>query len=142
MTICTAYDTLGEPGLRTSLVQTGSKLIFLDPHLIPVLSKTLKEAKEVKTVVYNTEQKANQAQIDQLKKDFPYLTVMSFDELQKLGEENPAKAVPPQPEDLACVMYTSGSTGIPKGVPLKHKAVIAAGKVSLDTTEHHLLTMR
>ena len=51
---------------------------------------------------------------------------MSFEELRKLGEENTVDPVPPKPEDLCCIMYTSGSTGPPKGVPLTHGNVIAA----------------
>lgn len=50
----------------------------------------------------------------------------SFEELRHLGEKNPVDPVHPSPEDLCCIMYTSGSTDVPKGVPIKHKAVIAA----------------
>lgn len=128
MPIVTAYDTLGEDGLKHSLVATGAKLIFLDPHLLPILTNPLKEATEIKYVVWNSQNEVKQENVDALKKAHPHITILSFEELRKLGEDNPVEAVPPTREDLACIMYTSGSTGPPKGVPLKHKAVIAAGK--------------
>jgi len=131
MPIVTAYDTLGEDGLKHSLVATGAKLIFLDPHLLPILTNPLKEATEVKTVVWNSQNDVKQENVDALKAAHPHLTILSFEELRKLGEDNPVDAVPPTREDLACIMYTSGSTGPPKGVPLKHKAVIAAGEFDL-----------
>lgn len=126
MVIVTAYDTLGEEGLKHSLVQTASRAIFLDPILIPSLISVLPDVKSIQYVVYNTDQEPKQADLDKLKTDFPHLTVLSIEDLRKLGEENPVAAVPPSPEDLCCIMYTSGSTGPPKGVPLTHKNVIAA----------------
>lgn len=128
MPIVTAYDTLGEEGLRHSLVQTQSKAIFLDPTLIPTLSNCLKDAKTIQTVIYNTDSDVKKEHLEKLKSDFSHLTVVSIDELKKAGEESPVDPVPPNPEDLCCVMYTSGSTGPPKGVLLKHKAVVAASK--------------
>ena len=127
MPIVTAYDTLGEEGLKHSLVQTKAKAIFLDPHLLPTLINPLKEATEIKYVIWNSQSEVKQENIDNLKKAHDRLTILSFEELRKLGESNPADVVPPKPEDLCCIMYTSGSTGPPKGVPLKHKAVIASG---------------
>jgi len=38
-------------------------------------------------------------------------TLYSFDELMKLGAEKPAKPVPPKPDDISTIMYTSGTTG-------------------------------
>lgn len=128
MPIVTAYDTLGEKGLEVSLVATGAKAIFLDPHLIPTLANPLKKATEIKYVIWNSEHKVDQAHVDALKKEHDYLTIMSFEEVRKLGEENMVDPVPPKPEDLCCIMYTSGSTGTPKGVPLKHSNVMASSK--------------
>lgn len=71
---------------------------------------------------------ANKEDLDNLRANFDYLTVLSIEELRKLGEENPVDPVPPTPEDLCCIMYTSGTTGPPKGVPLTQKNVIAASK--------------
>lgn len=126
MPIVTAYDTLGEEGLRHSMVATKAKLIFLDPHLLPTLTNVLKDATEVRHVVWNSQNKVKQEHIDKLTAAYPNVKVISFDDLKKLGEENPSEPVPPQADDLCCIMYTSGSTGTPKGVPLKHSNVVAA----------------
>lgn len=134
MPIVTAYDTLGQSGLTHSLVQTESKAIFLDPHLLPQLMNPLKEATEIRYVIYNSEGTVEQDHIDALKSRFEKLRILSFDELFKLGEENPVEPNPAGPEDLCGIMYTSGSTGTPKGVPLLHKNVIAAGTVPINLT--------
>lgn len=41
-------------------------------------------------------------------------TVTSFPDVEKLGRENPADADLPLSTDIAVIMYTSGSTGLPK----------------------------
>ncbi|ORY65261.1 uncharacterized protein BCR38DRAFT_340991 [Pseudomassariella vexata] len=126
MPIVTAYDTLGQEGLRHSMVATEAKAIFLDPHLLPTLSNVLKDATAVRYVIWNNQNQVKQEHIDSLKKNYSHITVLSFQELEQLGEDNPFDPVPPTPEDLCCIMYTSGSTGTPKGVPLRHSNVIAA----------------
>lgn len=108
------------------MLQTHAKVIYLDPHLLTKLINPLKEAKDIQHVIYNTEGEVKQEDIEKLKQAHPHLTVRSFEELRKLGEENLVDTVPPKPEDLCCIMYTSGSTGTPKGVLLKHKNVVAA----------------
>lgn len=133
LTFVTAYDSLGEEGLKHSLLQTESEAIFLDPQLIPSLKNVLPDVKSIKHVIYNTDTEAKKEHLDQLKAEFDYLTIISIEELRKMGEENPVDAVPPDPEELCCIMYTSGSTGPPKGVSLSHKNVIAAGKPNIST---------
>lgn len=50
---------------------------------------------------------------------------MSFGEFLDRGSKLAIDPVPPTTDDLACIMYTSGSTGLPKGVLLKHKNIVA-----------------
>lgn len=128
MTIVTAYDTLGESGVEHSLVQSKANAIFVDPHLLETVTKPLKSASSVKTLIYNnaTHQPVPQSQIDDFKSAHPELTILSFDELRALGEENPVEPVLPAPQETFCIMYTSGSTGPPKGVPVSHAGFVAA----------------
>ena len=37
--------------------------------------------------------------------------VHAFADFEKLGASKPSDATPPKPEDPACIMYTSGTTG-------------------------------
>lgn len=123
--IVTAYATLGEEGLIHSLTETDAKAIFLDPQLISSLLVPLKTSQTVKFVIYHGE--PSEAQLEQLKATHEHLTILSYDSLLELGKQNPVEPCPPSPSDLACIMYTSGSMGRPKGVLLTHRNVIAAG---------------
>lgn len=134
MPIVTAYDTLGEEGLKHSLLATHAKAMFLDPHLLTRLINPLKEAKDIQNVIYNDDEAPSskmapeelKANVKKLQDAHPHLNILSFSELIKKGEENPVDTVPPKADDLCCIMFTSGSTGTPKGVLLTHKNVVAA----------------
>ncbi|ORY46054.1 long-chain-fatty-acid-CoA ligase [Rhizoclosmatium globosum] len=104
LTITTAYATLGEEGLLYSLQEC----------------EIAKSCPLVKNVIYNG---AGDAAV--LESLATQVKVLSLDELKALGEATPFEPVPPTAEDLACIMYTSGSTGPPKGVMLTHGNIVA-----------------
>ncbi|KAK9481163.1 eukaryotic long-chain fatty acid CoA synthetase (LC-FACS) [Lipomyces japonicus] len=122
--IATAYDTLGEEGLTHSLVQTEANAIYVDASLLHTLIRPLACASALTFIIYRDE--ADQTIVDKIKAAKPDVTVLSIEDLFKLGTDHPAEPNPPSPDDVSCIMYTSGSTGPPKGVVLRHRNVIAA----------------
>jgi acyl-CoA synthetase (AMP-forming)/AMP-acid ligase II len=53
------------------------------------------------------------------------------------AENPPVEVTMPTPEDTALLLYTSGSTGLPKGAMISHRAVVNGGR---NVTEGHQLT--
>ncbi|KAF6815010.1 long-chain-fatty-acid-CoA ligase [Colletotrichum plurivorum] len=144
----TAYEALGPTGLEHSLESTGAKAIFVDRHLCEKVTSVLtsKALPNVGLVVYNDQQdgvgpaeREWTAGLFKLSDTRPGLRVVGFGELLETGRQGAVEPSPPVPEDLCAIYYTSGSTGVPKGVPLKHKAVTAA-VAGLDSVIGHHLT--
>lgn len=52
-----------------------------------------------------------------------------------MGNKSTANANSPKGDDTAIIMYTSGSTGVPKGVLLTHKNIISTLKAFCDAVE-------
>jgi long-chain acyl-CoA synthetase len=59
--------------------------------------------------------------------------IFSMEEVEIMGREKPHSPVPPKPEDIITINYTSGTTGSPKGVLLTHANCIAACSCAMST---------
>lgn len=128
MTIVTAYDTLGEAGLLHSMNETEVEAIYTVGDLLGTVGKIAAQCPSLKYIIYSGEVKSDVLEKLKTSTATQNQKVISLDEVAKLGRENPKEARTPEPEDLCCIMYTSGSTGHPKGVMLSHKNIIAASK--------------
>lgn len=137
VTVATAYDTLGESGLQHSLNEPSCAGMFTNAELLPTVARVLENVPSIRVIVYDGEPSAKL--LDELKSKREGLRLLSIDELRQLGRGKPVDAARAStPEDVACIMYTSGTTGAPKGVVITHRNLIASVGAVFELLGHHL----
>ncbi|KAF8153442.1 long-chain-fatty-acid-CoA-ligase [Crassisporium funariophilum] len=129
--IATAYDTLGEEGLTHSLNEPGCVAIFTNADLLSSLSNVLPQVPKLKWVLYDGT--PHRSLLEEMKQRNTVIQLIHIDELRASGRIQPDERLlsllkdrNPTPDTLACIMYTSGSTGNPKGVCITHGNLIAS----------------
>eukprot|EP00667_Euglena_gracilis_P003473 EG_transcript_3480 len=116
MTITTVYASLGINALVYALNQTKAKAVFINGKHVRSLLET--GVGTLSTIVYRDALDNAPATT---------LTVLSVEQLEAKGRSlETLRNKPPIAEDIACIMYTSGTTGDPKGVLLTHRNLAAA----------------
>ncbi|XP_029364143.1 long-chain-fatty-acid--CoA ligase 1a isoform X1 [Echeneis naucrates] len=67
------------------------------------------------------------------------IEILSLKDFETLGKANHQAPVPPKPEDLAVICFTSGTTGNPKGAMITHRNIISNSSAFIKITEVHCM---
>uniref|UniRef100_A0A8B9JDE0 long-chain-fatty-acid--CoA ligase n=1 Tax=Astyanax mexicanus TaxID=7994 RepID=A0A8B9JDE0_ASTMX len=120
--VVTLYSTLGGPAIAHGLNETEVTHIITSKDLMQSRLKIVLDVPRLQHIIL----------VDRKPTSWPGLPrgiqVHSMASVQDLGAKPENMAVQrqrPLPHDIAVIMYTSGSTGIPKGVMISHSNIIA-----------------
>jgi long-chain acyl-CoA synthetase len=116
------YDTLGEDSSLYIMNHGEIVALVCSGEVLPKVIGFAPQCQYLKHVILMDKP------TEKDKEQFSKLNVKfwEFNEVLELGKQNPIDDIPPEPDSLCTIMYTSGTTGMPKGVMITHRNFIAA----------------
>ena len=142
--VATSYATLGASAVEKAVKQGGAKAVMCNRKALPQVLELVTKMPSLVAIIY-TDNLCTPEEIAAPpatpKRRSKKLSVLSHAEVIELGRANPVAPTPPRPESVAVLMYTSGSTGDPKGVMVRQSnilAMVAAVAVQLASSPDYV----
>ncbi|KAF7720766.1 long-chain fatty acid-CoA ligase [Apophysomyces ossiformis] len=132
--VTTAYDSMPPDAVAHIIKETNPKAVLTEVTLMSTLSEAfnlLPESCKVHTVFYTGERFEAPDALDKLQNNRK-LQDATIVRLDTAHEQSGLAKMRQTPDNLALIMYTSGTSGTPKGVELTHGNIIA----SMGAAEH------
>ncbi|KAI9031689.1 hypothetical protein CLU79DRAFT_729632 [Phycomyces nitens] len=127
--VATAYDSMPADAISHIIKETDPKSIFCETSLLNVLNKALgmiSEEHKPKLILYVGLEEESPGAVESFRKaQTNDAELIHFDTIYE-SENSTSTDTAVKPDDLAIIMYTSGTSGAPKGVELTHANIVAA----------------
>lgn len=128
--LATLYASLGEEGIVHGLNELESSILLTSNDLLPKIARIRGQLKHLKKVIVARDSIGGRYE-DLSVDSIPGIELVTVQDLETMGSNVSNDLLRQrqsalQPSDTAIIMYTSGSTGIPKGVIKPHSNVVSA----------------